>query len=96
MEHQSGRQSWHVRSRWWTALGDQIKAAAVEHEQAVGVRTGKRGMDFDAEVTNLTMGCSGPGQAWRSRPARCVLHQGVCVKSAEIDDPFYASLGISR
>jgi hypothetical protein len=65
VEHQSGWQSWHLRSRWRTALGDQVRpreAAAVEHEQAVGAWTGKRGMDFDAEVTNLTMGCS--GQAW--------------------------------
>ena len=82
----AGGWHWAIRSR----------AAAVEREQAVGVRTGKRGMDFDAEVTNLTMGCSGPGQAWRNGPARCVLHQSVCVRSAEIDDVFYAFLGISR
>jgi hypothetical protein len=34
--------------------------------------------------------------AWRAATAPWVLHQSVCVRDAEIDDGFYALLGISR
>lgn len=37
-----------------------------------------------------------PGGLGVNAPAQFVLHQSVCVRIAEIDDMFYAFLGISR
>ena len=53
----------------------------------------KRGMGLCAECNESHNGQAGLAKA---APAPCMLHQNICVWSAEIDDLFYAFLGISR
>jgi hypothetical protein len=53
-------------------------------------------MDLDAEGDESHDALQRPGVLGVDAQAQCVLHQSVCVKGAEIDDLFYAFLGISR